>query len=74
MGNILSLACGLPLIGFISDVLTPVHGQQAIRYALALCAVAGVIGTIAHWQARNSLRAAPRGDLPSPSVPVLPRS
>jgi predicted MFS family arabinose efflux permease len=58
VGNILSLAVGLPLIGAISDKLTPSYGQEAIRYALALCALAGLIGALAHWRARTALRMA----------------
>jgi predicted MFS family arabinose efflux permease len=56
-GNIVSLACGLPLVGWISDRLMPAYGQQAIRYALAYCAATGVLGAVAHWNARRALRA-----------------
>jgi hypothetical protein len=49
--DIASLGVGLPLIGVISDALTPVHGAQAIRYATALStAVAGFLGMFVHWR------------------------
>ena len=58
LASIPNLAFGLPLVGAISDLLTPAYGREAIRYALATCSVAAVVGVIAHWRAWRALRAA----------------
>jgi hypothetical protein len=56
MASILSLGCGLPLVGAISDALRPSEGAGAIRYALALCVVAAaLVGMFAHWRALRAL-------------------
>jgi predicted MFS family arabinose efflux permease len=73
-GNVLSLAGGVPLVGLLSDTLTPVYGQDAIRYALAYGTMPGCLGVLAHWQARNRLRAANSRDCRLPCVPGVPRS
>ena len=52
ISNIVSLACGLPLVGAVSDALAPNHGQDAIRYALAITVPAvAALGVLAHWSA-----------------------
>jgi hypothetical protein len=61
LASIPNLAFGLPLVGAISDLLTPTYGQEAIRYALATCSVAAVVGVFAHWRALRALRAARSG-------------
>jgi predicted MFS family arabinose efflux permease len=60
ISTILNLGLGLPLVGLLSDVLTPTQGHGAIRYALALGAIAaGLVGMFAHWSARRE----PSGEL-----------
>jgi MFS transporter, Spinster family, sphingosine-1-phosphate transporter len=57
--SILSLGCGLPLVGAISDALAPHYGTAALRYALAECVVASaVLGVVAHWRILCALKAA----------------
>jgi hypothetical protein len=57
LSNILNLGFGLPLVGSLSDALTPSLGREALGYALALSALAtGFIGMFAHWQARRAAR------------------
>lgn len=52
ISSILNLGLALPLVGLLSDALTPTHGRGAIRYALALSAIAvGLVGMFSHWSA-----------------------
>jgi hypothetical protein len=51
-----NLAFGLPLVGAISDLLTPRYGRDALRYALATCSVAGLIGSFAYWRVHCAFR------------------
>jgi MFS transporter, Spinster family, sphingosine-1-phosphate transporter len=52
LASTLSLCVGLPLVGAISDALTPAFGAGAIRYALVLTvAAAAAMGIFAHWRA-----------------------
>jgi MFS transporter, Spinster family, sphingosine-1-phosphate transporter len=54
ISTILNLGLALPLVGLLSDALTPTQGHGAIRYALALGAIAaGLVGMFAHWSARR---------------------
>lgn len=57
-GNILSLGLVIALIGALSDALTPLYGERAIQYALAVCMGVGIIGAFAHWRAAIALRRA----------------
>jgi predicted MFS family arabinose efflux permease len=55
IASILSLGCGLPLVGAISDALTPKQGTGAIRYALAITVAAVALGGMfSHWRALRS--------------------
>lgn len=47
VANILSLAVGLPLIGFMSDYLAPIYGPRAIGYALCFCVATNLLGAFA---------------------------
>jgi hypothetical protein len=50
--NILSLGVGIPLVGLISDALTPHFGRESIGYALAgSVVVVALVGMTAHWRA-----------------------
>jgi predicted MFS family arabinose efflux permease len=49
--NIVSLTVGLPAVGVISDILAPRFGVESLRYALALFAAFGVVGTFAQSRA-----------------------
>lgn len=51
--SLTGLTVGLPLVGAISDALAPRYGSMSIGYAIACCALAGVIGAYAHWCARQ---------------------
>jgi MFS transporter, Spinster family, sphingosine-1-phosphate transporter len=58
-GNILSLGLAIPLIGVLSDILKPQLGVNSIGYALIVAALAGVVGTIAHWRSLQARRRQP---------------
>jgi predicted MFS family arabinose efflux permease len=52
IAGVVSLAGGLPLVGAISDALTPSEGPAAIAIALAITVVAAALaGIAAHWRA-----------------------
>jgi predicted MFS family arabinose efflux permease len=52
---ILNLGLALPLVGLLSDALTSTQGRGAIRYALAVGALAaGLAGMLSHWRARQA--------------------
>jgi hypothetical protein len=56
--SILSLGCGLPLVGAISDALAPHYGPAALKYALAESVLAATaIGILAHWRILRALEA-----------------
>lgn len=60
IGSILSLGLGLPLIGAMSDAMTPHFGPAAIRYALPIGVTAAALGALcAHWRALRLQEAAP---------------
>jgi MFS transporter, Spinster family, sphingosine-1-phosphate transporter len=55
ISTILNLGLALPLVGLLSDALTPTQGPGAIRYALAVSALAaGLAGLLCHWCARRT--------------------
>ena len=55
VSTILNLGFALPLVGLLSDALTPTQGRGAIRYALAVSALAaGSAGLLCHWCARQA--------------------
>jgi MFS transporter, Spinster family, sphingosine-1-phosphate transporter len=55
VSTILNLGFALPLVGLLSDALTPTQGRGAIRYALAVSALAaGLAGMLCHWCARQA--------------------
>jgi MFS family permease len=59
--NILGAGGGPLLVGSLSDVLTPIFGDQAIRYAIVLGLLSAVAGVALFWRAgalyRTALRA-----------------
>jgi predicted MFS family arabinose efflux permease len=60
ISTILNLGLALPLVGLLSDALTPTQGCGAIRYALALSAIAvGLVGMFSHWSASRQPPEAP---------------
>ena len=65
IGAIASLGLGLPLVGALSDALTPRFGVDAIRYALALSIVGvALFGMAAHWRALRTQRRPSNAEVP----------
>lgn len=55
--NLIGSVAGPPLAGFLSDVLTPTAGQEALRYSLLGLAFMAPLGSIWLWQAASAIRA-----------------
>ncbi len=49
--NIIGLGLGPLTIGFLSDLLTPTYGQDALRYAFSVTFVSGIIAAILFYLA-----------------------
>jgi predicted MFS family arabinose efflux permease len=58
---ITGLCLGVPLVGAVSDLLTPGFGVRALGFAMLICALAGVIGAFACWHFRKALRVSDGG-------------
>ena len=56
--NLLAFALGPLLIGMASDSLTPVYGEEALRYALTMMLVAPLAASLMLWMARRRIGAA----------------
>lgn len=54
--NITALAFGPPLIGLLSDLLAPTHGQESLRYALASGGVLLVVSCILYLRAAKYIQ------------------
>jgi MFS family permease len=55
--NLLAFALGPLLIGLGSDALTPVFGQNALRYSLMMMLLAPLAASLMIWIARSRIRA-----------------
>lgn len=55
--NLLAFAIGPLIIGMASDALTPVYGEESLRYALAVMLVAPIAASLLLWQARRRIGA-----------------
>jgi MFS family permease len=54
--NIIALGTAAPIVGFISDILEPTFGQDALRYALMTGMITATIGAFCYWQASKTLK------------------
>ena len=55
--NIIGLGLGPQTVGLVSDLLTPIYGKEAIRYALLFVVVPGSVwGAIHYLLAARTLR------------------
>lgn len=53
--NLLAFALGPLLVGLASDALTPTHGPDALRYALAIMLAAPLAASLLLWKARGRI-------------------
>lgn len=56
--TLLAFALAPLIVGMVSDALTPVYGDEALRYALALMLAAPLAASLLTWSASRRLRAA----------------
>jgi MFS family permease len=56
--TLLAFALAPLIVGMASDALTPVYGNEALRYALALMLAAPLAASLLIWSASRQLRAA----------------
>jgi MFS family permease len=54
--NLIGSVAGPPLAGLLSDLLTPVAGQEALRYSLRALALMAPLGSIWLWNAASAMR------------------
>jgi predicted MFS family arabinose efflux permease len=55
--NILALSLGPLTVGKLSDLLQPLVGPDALRYALLVSIVTGLLGAACYWRASRTLKA-----------------
>lgn len=55
--NLIGSIVGPPTAGILSDALTPVMGQEAMRYSLLILAMAAPLGSLWLWKAAEGLAA-----------------
>jgi len=55
--NIIALGTAAPIVGAISDLLEPMLGQDALRYALMTGMITAAIGGYCYWRASLTLKA-----------------
>jgi predicted MFS family arabinose efflux permease len=53
--NMIALGLGPLTVGFVSDLLRPVAGNDSLRYALMTGMVTGTIGAFCYWRASRTL-------------------
>ncbi|MDO9367330.1 MAG: MFS transporter [Sphingopyxis sp.] len=53
--NLMAFALGPLLIGVVSDALVPTHGDESLRYALALMLAAPLAASLMLWLARRRI-------------------
>jgi predicted MFS family arabinose efflux permease len=54
--NIIGLGTAAPIVGKISDLLEPIYGADALRYALMTGIITGLIGAVCYWRASLTLK------------------
>ncbi|MAJ59571.1 MAG: hypothetical protein CBC48_06090 [bacterium TMED88] len=54
--NIVGLAIGPPATGFLSDLLTPAYGDDALRYAMLLTSLVLVAAGYQFWRASQTVK------------------
>lgn len=54
--NIIGLGLAAPVVGGISDLLQPVYGSNALRYALLTGIITSLIGAYCYWRAARTLK------------------
>lgn len=54
--NLIGLGMGPLVVGFLSDVLTPYYGEEALRWALALSSLAALPAAYCFWKAAGHVR------------------
>lgn len=55
VGNVFGLTLGVPMVGALSDALAGRSGADSIRFALAACAIAGCVSSVAYWRAGRTI-------------------
>lgn len=55
--NIIGFGTSAPIVGALSDLLSPMLGPDALRYALMVGVVTGLLGAVCYWQAAKTLKA-----------------
>ena len=53
--NLIGMGLGPLLVGLLSDLLTPQHGEDALRVALAFFTLVGLWGTVHFWLCARAL-------------------
>ena len=56
--NLIGSLLGPPLAGWLSDMMTPMLGSEAIRYSLLSLAFMAPLGSIWQWRASTAMRSA----------------
>ena len=56
--NLIGSVAGPPLAGFLSDLLTPAAGPEALRYSLLALALMAPLGSLWLWKAASAMRSA----------------
>jgi len=54
--NIVGLGAGPSVVGFMNDVLTPAHGELAVRYSLVVVTLVGGLAGVFFWIGSATLR------------------
>jgi len=54
--NFIGYAPAAPIVGEVSDLLQPLLGPDALRYALLISIVTGLTGAFCYWRAARTLR------------------
>ena len=55
IGNLIGLGLGPQVIGIVSDMLAPIYGRDALRYALLVGVAASLCAMFAYWRASRLL-------------------
>ncbi len=54
--NIIGLGLGPPVVGKIADLLQPMLGPDALRYAMLTTIITGLMAAYCYWRATRTLR------------------
>lgn len=55
--NLIGLGLGPPMVGAIADALKPSLGSDALRYAMQVTILTGLVGAYCYWRATRTLKA-----------------